>query len=110
MSRVAGERGHTLMELLVAMSLLSVVLGAVTSAFVAFNKNERVNEKQNESQDEARNGIERVSRQLRNLASPKDNDPAAIDYASDYDIVFRTVDSSKAGGSSNDRNVNSVRY
>jgi len=110
MSRVASERGHTLMELLVTMSLLSVVLGAVTSAFVAFNKNERVNEKQNESQDEARNGMERVSRQLRNLASPKDNDPSAIDYASDYDIVFRTVDSSKEAGSANDRNVKRVRY
>jgi prepilin-type N-terminal cleavage/methylation domain-containing protein len=110
MTRLADNRGHTLIELMVAMSLLSVVLGATTSAFVAFIKNERVNETQNESQDEARNGIERLSRQLRNLASPKDNDPAAIDYASDYDLVFRTVASSKAGGSENDRNVKRVRY
>jgi len=109
-TRLAENRGHTLIELLVTMSLLSVVLGAVTAAFVAFSKNERVNEQQNESQDEARSGMDLISRQLRNLASPKDNDPAAIDYASDYDLVFRTVDAKKASGSQNDRNVKRVRY
>jgi prepilin-type N-terminal cleavage/methylation domain-containing protein len=107
---VAGQRGFTLVEVLVTMSLLLVVLGATLALFETFTRNERVNRLQADSQDQARNGTERLSRQLRNLASPLDNSPKAVEVAEDYDLVFKTVDPLKPNGSLNDRNIKRVRY
>ncbi|HZG66026.1 MAG TPA: prepilin-type N-terminal cleavage/methylation domain-containing protein, partial [Herpetosiphonaceae bacterium] len=109
MSRLRGSRGHTMIELLVSMSLLAVVMGAITTFWVSFNKTERTNQDQAQSMSQARNGSERIARQLRNLASPTDSQPEAVDYADDYDIVFRTVDATGAG-TLNRRNVKRVRY
>ena len=111
MRRLKDNRGFTLVELLTTMSLMIVVIGATTSAFVAFNNNERVNRLHNESNDQARTAVERVSRQLRNLASPIDNFPRAVELAEDYDMVFRTVDDTpRPAGSLNERNIKRVRY
>jgi prepilin-type N-terminal cleavage/methylation domain-containing protein len=105
-----GQEGFTLVELLIAMSLITVVVMATISAFVSFNRNERVNRLQNESQDEARLTVERLSSQLRNLASPTDNVPESVEKATPYDLVFLTVDAVKPVGSANARNIKRVRY
>jgi prepilin-type N-terminal cleavage/methylation domain-containing protein len=105
-----GQAGFSLIELLVAMSLVTFVVMATISAFVSFNRNERVNRLQNESQDEARLTMERLSSQLRNLASPNDNIPKAVEKAEPFDIVFLTVDAVKPVGSANARNIKRVRY
>lgn len=110
MSRLSKERGWTLIELLVTMSLMTVVFGATLTLFLGFHRNERVNRLQNESQDQAHQGMEQLTRQLRNLASPRDFDPAAVELAGPYDFVFKTVDPLKPGGSLNDRNITRVRY
>jgi prepilin-type N-terminal cleavage/methylation domain-containing protein len=104
------QQGFTLIELMVSMSLITVVVMATISAFVSFNRNERVNRLQNESQDEARLTIERLSSQLRNLASPNDFSPKSVEKAEPYDIVFLTVDAVKPVGSLNARNIKRVRY
>jgi prepilin-type N-terminal cleavage/methylation domain-containing protein len=109
--RLAREQsGFTLIELLVSMSLITVVVMATISAFVSFNRNERVNRLQNESQDEARLTMERLSSQLRNLASPNDFSPKSVEKAEPYDLVFLTVDAVKPVGSLNARNIKRVRY
>jgi prepilin-type N-terminal cleavage/methylation domain-containing protein len=109
--RVArGQDGLSLIELLVAMSLITVVVMATMTAFVSFNKNERINRLHNESTDEARLTIERLSSQLRNLASPKDSHPDAVEKAEPFDLVFLTVDAIKPTGSANARNIKRVRY
>jgi len=108
MSGFSDSRGHTLIELLVTMSLLAVVMGATTTFWVSFNKTERINQNQNEAQGQVRNGTEQISRQLRNLASPNDNAPEAIDFADDNDLVFRTVD--PTGTSATSRHIKRVRY
>lgn len=104
------QAGFTLIELLVSMSLITVVVMATISAFVSFNRNERVNRLQNESQDEARLTIERLASQLRNLASPNDYSPKSVEKADPYDLVFLTVDAIKPVGSLNARNIKRVRY
>jgi prepilin-type N-terminal cleavage/methylation domain-containing protein len=104
------QAGFTLIELLVSMSLITVVVMATISAFVSFNKNERVNRLQNESQDEARLTMERLSSQLRNLASPNDFTPESVEKAEPWDLVFLTVDAVKPVGSANARNIKRVRY
>jgi prepilin-type N-terminal cleavage/methylation domain-containing protein len=105
-----GQEGFSLIELLMAMAIITVVVMATISAFVAFHKNERVNRLANESQDEARLTLERLSSQLRNLASPNDFEPYSVEKAEPYDIVFRTVDAVKPVGSLNARNIKRVRY
>lgn len=110
MRAARGQAGMTLIELLVSMALITVVVMATMTAFVSFNKNERVNRLHNESTDQARLTIERLSSQLRNLASPKDNHPEAVEKAEPYDLVFLTVDAIKPGDSNNARNIKRVRY
>jgi prepilin-type N-terminal cleavage/methylation domain-containing protein len=110
MSARRGQEGFSLIELLIAMSLITFVVMATITAFVAFNRNERVNRLQNESQDEARLTMERLTSQLRNLASPKDRVPKSVEKAEPYDIVFLTVDAIKPVGSLNARNIKRVRY
>ena len=110
MRRVQGERGFTLIELLVTMSLMGMVFGATISLFVTFHRNERVNRLQNESQDQAHHAMELVTRQMRNLASPRDFEPKAVELATDYDLVFKTIDPVKPGGTLNDRNIKRIRY
>jgi prepilin-type N-terminal cleavage/methylation domain-containing protein len=104
------QAGFTLIELLISMSLITVVVMATISAFVSFNRNERVNRLQNEAQDEARLTMERLSSQLRNLASPNDFTPESVEKAEPYDLVFLTVDAVKPVGSTNARNIKRVRY
>ena len=110
MSRLRAEGGFTLIELLISMVLVTIVMMATVSAFASFNRNERVNRLQNESQDEARLTMERLSGQLRNLASPNDFSPKSVEKAEPYDIVFLTVDAVKPVGSTNARNIKRVRY
>lgn len=110
MSAPRGEAGFTLIELLISMILVTVVMMATIQAFVSFNRNERVDRLQNESQDEARLTMERLTSQLRNLASPNDFSPKSVEKAEPYDIVFLTVDAVKPVGSLNARNIKRVRY
>jgi prepilin-type N-terminal cleavage/methylation domain-containing protein len=110
MTNPRGQEGMTLIELLMAMAILTVVVMATITAFVAFHKNERVNRMLNESQDEARLTLERLSSQLRNLASPTDNVPESVEQANPYELVFLTVDAVKPVGSANARNIKRVRY
>jgi prepilin-type N-terminal cleavage/methylation domain-containing protein len=110
MTNPRGQEGMTLIELLMAMAIVTVVVMATISAFVAFHKNERVNRLTNESQDEARLTLERLSSQLRNLASPTDFVPESVEVANPYELVFLTVDAVKPVGSLNARNIKRVRY
>ena len=110
MSARRGEAGFTLIELMLSMAMVTVVMMATIQAFVSFNKNERVDRMQNESQDEARLTMERLTSQLRNLASPNDFSPKSVEKAEPYDIVFLTVDAIKPVGSLNARNIKRVRY
>jgi prepilin-type N-terminal cleavage/methylation domain-containing protein len=110
MIRDSDQTGFALVELLVAMSLVSVVVMATVSAFASFNKTERVNRLHNESTDEARLAVERIASQLRNLASPNDLVPESVEKAEPYDLVFLTVDAIKPVGSLNARNIKRVRY
>ena len=110
MTTPRGQEGFSLIELLMAMAIVTVVVMATISAFVAFHKNERVNRLANESQDEARLTLERLSSQLRNLASPTDFVPESVEKAEPYELVFLTVDAVKPADSVNARNVKRVRY
>jgi type II secretory pathway pseudopilin PulG len=91
-ARLRDQRGFSLVELLLASSLMIVVLGATLTVFEQFITTSTRNTKQNDAQDTARFGIDQVARQLRNLALPTPQSPNSIDVASSYDLVFKTAD------------------
>jgi prepilin-type N-terminal cleavage/methylation domain-containing protein len=91
MSRARSDHGFTLIEVMIAMVLSLVILGATLATWNAFLNNDARARKADESLDIARKAVDRVANQMRNLANPT----AAgswIDLAGTYDLVFLTSD------------------
>ena len=116
MSRLRDERGMTLIELLVAASISLVILGATMTVLAVANRQQRINERQNDAGQVVRTTLDRMARQLRNMASPTDITsiagtlPRAIDRNLPNDLVFKDVQDVKIAGSLNQPNVRRVRY
>jgi prepilin-type N-terminal cleavage/methylation domain-containing protein len=113
MMHAAEEHGFTLVELLVAMALAMIVFGATLTAFDVFQTNNRFDLLRNETQDNARNAIDRLARELRNVAAPKSEKelPGALEIAEPYSITFQTISSSaQPEKSKNATNAMRVRY
>ena len=115
-ARLRDERGVTLIELLIGMVITLVIFGATLTAVTAVSRSAQRTNEHNEAQDVARTYMDRLARQLRNLASPSiftedyQAQPYAVDSAAPYDLVFRMVDEVRAAGSLNQANVKRVRY
>jgi hypothetical protein len=108
---MTGERGDvTLSGLLVAMTLMLVVTGATFSVFGTADRLQRKTELTQDAQRQARNTVDRLTLELRNMASPNDNAPQAIQGVTDRDIVFQIVDKTMPAGSANAWNIKRVRY
>jgi type II secretory pathway pseudopilin PulG len=111
MSRLAREEaGFTLTELLLVSVLMIVVLGASLTSLNSFQTNAARNERQNDAQQEARRAIDQLARELRNLASPVDYDPAAVKRKEPQDLIVQSVGAFRPAGSLNMRNTQYVRY
>ena len=108
--KLADERGHTVMELLMVTALSIVVLGAVLAFLDTFQRTTQRNQVLNESQDRTRQATDQLARELRNLASPTAEQPQALDKATSYDLVFQTVDHNGPNAGQNMANVRRVRY
>jgi len=104
------ESGFTLVELLVASVLVIVVLSATLLALESFQRNAKVNERQNEAQDKARNAMDLLARDLRNLASPTPLLPKAVDLNDATDVIFQSEGKVKPAGSLNAQNTRRLRY
>jgi type II secretory pathway component PulJ len=108
---IREERGSmSLIELLVAMSIFGAVLGATLFTFMTFDTLDRRTVDRTASQDSARASVDRLTRDLRNLASPTIAVPQAVDKATDYDLVFQTVDSNGPNAGANAANIKRVRW
>lgn len=92
--RLREEHGFTLPELLIAMVMFVIILGATLSIFDASGHLSSANARQSDSIEESRVAIDQVTRQLRNLASPT-TPQSTIDTATAYNLVFQTDDPSK---------------
>ncbi len=118
MSRPAlrDERGLTLIEMLVAMSLSLVIFGATLNILTGANRSLATTNEHNDRQQEARVAIERLSRDLRNLASPTDLGaagaaaPRGVDRNGRYDLIFKTVDGQNGPTATNQAATKRVRY
>ena len=104
------EDGFTLVEVLVVCVLMLVVMGATLTTFESFQQNVSTNERQNTAQDTARNAMDLMARDLRNLASPSKEQPLALDLKADQQIIFQSEGRDMPVGSLNAANTNRVRY
>lgn len=111
MSRLAREEGgFTLVELLLACVLMLVILGATLTTLNSFQSNAETNARQNDSQEEARRATDQLARELRNLASPTNEEPEAIKRALPHDLIVQSVADVRPAVTSNARNTQYVRY
>lgn len=112
MSRGADQAGWTLVELLIATTLMLLILGATLGTFERFIANESLQQKQNDSQDAGRSAIDLLSKRLRNLASPRPPgvQSATLERATPTDLIFRTVSRNGPNSGQNVGNVYRVRY
>lgn len=111
MRLVRDQRGEvSLTELLVACAVMLFVCGAALTSLDTFGRVDRTSNERLASQDEARTALDRLSRELRNLASPTPEQPQAVDRATPFDVIFQTVDPNGPNSGSNTSNVRRVRW
>lgn len=89
---LSAQDGFTLTELLISMTMMLVILGAVLATFATADRVAARNAAVNDNQERARSTVTLLSRQLRNLAGPDQGQPQAFDRAFDYDVIFKTID------------------
>lgn len=89
---IHAEEGFTLVELLISMTMMLVILGAVLATFATADQVANRNASVNDNQELARDTVALLSRQLRNLAGPDESQPQAFDRATGYDMIFKTID------------------
>ena len=90
---LASERGFTLVELLVGLTLSFVVLGATLTTFNTMYRSENENAARNDTVELARNALDVQARQLRNLA--KRVSSPVIDSLGADNLIFQTADPSR---------------
>lgn len=105
-----GERGFTLIETLVVTTMMVGVVGAALATITEFASTTTLADQQNDAQQEARRGLGLMAQELRNLASPTNEQPEAVERATASDLVFLTVGDTFPAGSLNTRNTMRVRY
>ncbi|HEY1522511.1 MAG TPA: prepilin-type N-terminal cleavage/methylation domain-containing protein [Solirubrobacteraceae bacterium] len=96
--RVRQQAGFTLVELLIAMVLAAVVFGATLDVLINYTHQYAGTTERMDSQNSARLGVDRIVRQLRNIASPVTS-PKLLERATPYDIVFQTIGSAGVNNS-----------
>jgi type II secretory pathway pseudopilin PulG len=96
----------TLTELLVAMSLMAIVLTATFRPLNAYERTASQNRAQNEAQGRARGTLDRMARELRNVAGQTQ----FIEQATASGLVYQTIDPLTAPSGTNSMNLERVRY
>lgn len=93
-ARLRDEDGFTLAEVLIAMVLMLVVMGATLTTLDSFRSRQKLDERRTDAQERLRRGVDQLERQLRNLATPS-NTVKSINRAGSQDIIFQTADPQK---------------
>lgn len=104
-----SDQGFTLIEVVVALTLMLSLFGTALDVFGAFANANTVRLNVNEAQDRVRTATDRLAHDLRNLANPTTDTPVAIAQATGYDLAFQTVDPAGPQGG-NAAGVRRVRY
>ena len=113
-ARRPSQAGFTLVEVLLAMTLMLIVFAATLAVFTTMERGSRSNQLLNEGQQQVRTATDALARRLRNLASPSDSsnplDQQPLERAQPQDLVFRTVRGDGAPTADNPQNIERYRY
>jgi prepilin-type N-terminal cleavage/methylation domain-containing protein len=107
------QAGFTLVELLVAMLLMLVVLGAAFKALEVFARTTSTHQRFSDSANAARTAMDRLTREMRNAtAYQTSSNPtsSAVLVAQPSDLVFKAVDPSGGPTPGNPYGVQTVLY
>jgi prepilin-type N-terminal cleavage/methylation domain-containing protein len=107
-----GESGFTLVELLIAMTLMLLVVGATLAVFSTMERRTRDDSRLSDQERTARVAVDTLAKRLRNLASPQSAGaaPQALERAQAQDLMFRTVASTGTSTTANPENLERYRY
>lgn len=106
-----GESGFTLIEMLVAMTITLIVMGSVVTILTVFLNDNRNDQYRDQATADAQTMIDRLSRDLRNAASPTPGSAGLLAEAGAYDIGFQSVNATPgAAPTGNATNQMWVRY
>ena len=106
MSTLRQQHGFSLIEMMISMALTLVVFGATLTVLDAYTNDSQGSIRRNDAQDLARLSVDRIVRQLRNIASPLTS-PKLLERATPYDLVFQTIGTPSG---SNTAGTERVRY
>jgi type II secretory pathway pseudopilin PulG len=106
MTLIRDQEGITLIEVLVASLLIVVVLTAAIRPLNAFERTTRQNTQQNDAQALARQTMDRMARELRNVAGQTQ----FVEKAGGADLVFQTVSPPGTPAGTNAAGIERVRY
>jgi prepilin-type N-terminal cleavage/methylation domain-containing protein len=106
MTALKRQHGFTLIEALVGMALAAIVFGATLTVLEVYMRQSNGVTQRFDAQNQARVAVDRIVRQLRNVASPLTS-PKLLERATPYDIVFQTIGPST---STNPSGTERVRY
>lgn len=107
MTSPRAHDGFTLVELLVAITMAMIVFAATLNVLGVFSNDSQAMTQRNAAQNAARLGMDRIIRQLRNIASPSVTSAKLLELAGPYSIVFETEASTSA---QNPNGLERVRY
>ena len=110
MRLIRDERGMTLTELLAAMMLAVILLGAAVTTFVEFLDTSTRADQGTQSIETSRNTIERLAAQLRNAQSTGTTGAQPVQSYSDFDLVFLAPAQSGTSSTNNPRGLVFHRY
>jgi hypothetical protein len=118
MTRARDESGLTVIELAVAAAISLIVLGGAMTLMISMWRGGALTERHNDASQQTRQAMDRLARQLRNLASPADvitastsAQPKSVDRDDPFDIIFKDVDEGALTSPTlNPANVRRVRY
>ena len=92
MSRLRGDEGGFLLaDMVVAMTVMLLVLGATLVSWELFQRTTRANQLQNDAQERARVGIDQLARELRSHASATRQLPRGIERATADDLIVQSA-------------------
>ncbi len=107
-TRLTDERGLTLVELLVASTLMLIISAAALTTLDQFTRLGKNSERRLDQQDRVRTAARTIIHELRDVAASPER-PTIIELSNDYDIVFKTVVDGSASGA-NAMHLQRIRY
>ena len=108
-ARLRDARGFTLTELLVSISIASVILGAAVTGFISYLNQTATAEGATDAQDTARLALDQMAIQLRSATSNTSTGNQPIEAAGPYNLVW-LAPFPNTGTTNNPFGLRHVRY